>query len=452
MNARSLSGINDVTSNGDVALTMNARSMSGINDALGGGGDVFLAGGTAVAPQTFTGFNQFDELTKFKTTRPQLVATDTTTNPTANEFITKADGVDLFGSVTGNAQLDGGVSIEEPQTFTGFNEFENTTNFKQTIRVNEGDGANDDPEILMTAPAGYANLIQQNSTRLSGLGSSNRILQVANQTNEITQLSTGNFINKIIQIGANSSIETDGTIEANGDITTLGNITCDNKLFGDGATLEMLTNTSITDSTGWLTLREANAQIGGKEIRFYTSSTATRLGFQRMVLTQNGRAGIMVTNPSDTLQVGGRCRATSFTTSSDDRLKENQKLIINATETLSKLTPQTYDKYDNMDLSGSFDIESGLIAQEVYYNAPELRHIIHLGKNTDASGNESTPTPDDMDLSGVDIGSDHDYGSHGWSKEDNSTLNYQGLIPYLIKSNQELHERISILEVKINNM
>ena len=101
-----------------------------------------------------------------------------------------------------------------------------------------------------------------------------------------------------------------------------------------------------------------------------------------------------------------------------------------------------------MDLSGSFQVESGLIAQEVYYNAPELRHVVHLGKDTDASGNSYTPTPDEMDLSGVDIGSDPDYCSHGWSKTEKSGLDYQGLIPYLIKSNQEMAERLAALENK----
>ena len=101
-----------------------------------------------------------------------------------------------------------------------------------------------------------------------------------------------------------------------------------------------------------------------------------------------------------------------------------------------------------MDLSGSSQVESGLIAQEIYYNAPELRHLVTLGKELDASGNEYTPTPEEMDLSGVDIGSDPDYGSHGWSKTENSSLNYQGLIAYLIKSNQELAERLAALENK----
>ena len=51
-----------------------------------------------------------------------------------------------------------------------------------------------------------------------------------------------------------------------------------------------------------------------------------------------------------------------------------------------------------------------------------------------------------MDLSGVDIGSDPDYGSHGWSKTEHSSLNYRGLIAYLIKSNQEMSERIETLK------
>ena len=134
--------------------------------------------------------------------------------------------------------------------------------------------------------------------------------------------------------------------------------------------------------------------------------------------------------------------------SSDDRIKENEKLIVNATETLSKLTPQIYDKYRTMDLSGSFFVESGLIAQEVYYNTPELRHLVYLGEELDTSGNEYTPTPEEMDLSGVDIANDPDYGSHGWSKTKHSWLNYQGLIPYLIKSNQEMAERLAALENK----
>ena len=238
------------------------------------------------------------------------------------------------------------------------------------------------------------------------------------------------------------------TFAADGTITTSGDITCDHKLFGDGATLEMMTNTSVTDSKGWITLRVNDTIIGGPIIKFYSNSTASSAGTQRMTIIANGNIGINDTSPSEKLEVGGNIKASGTITPSDDRLKENEKVIINATETLSKLTPQIYDKYDNMDLSGSSFVESGLITQEVYYNAPELRHLVHLGKNTDASGNQTTPTPEEMDLTDVDIANDPDYGSHGWSIQKSSSLNYDGLIPYLIKSNQEMAERLAALENK----
>ena len=183
----------------------------------------------------------------------------------------------------------------------------------------------------------------------------------------------------------------------------------------------------------------------GRQILFRCNNDSANL----MVISSNGNVGINDSAPSQKLDVIGNIIATgNITPGSDDRIKTNEKLIVNATETLSKLTPQIYDKYLNMDLSGSFQVESGLIAQEVYYNAPELRHLVRPGKDTDASGNQTTPTPDEMDLSGVDIGSDPDYGSHGWSIQKPSSLNYNGLIAYLIKSNQEMAERLAALENK----
>ena len=176
------------------------------------------------------------------------------------------------------------------------------------------------------------------------------------------------------------------------------------------------------------------------------AQAAPRLYFQGNNATATDDKMLM--DVTGDIQASSTVRANGVVLTSDDRIKENEKLIVNATETLSKLTPQTYDKYQSMDLIGSSTIESGLIAQEVYYNAPELRHLINLGKELDASGNEYTPTPEEMDLSGVDIANDPDYGSHGWSKTEQSGLHYQGLIPYLIKSNQEMAERLAALENK----
>ena len=133
--------------------------------------------------------------------------------------------------------------------------------------------------------------------------------------------------------------------------------------------------------------------------------------------------------------------------SSDDRIKEEEKFIENATDTLLKLRPQTYIKYasipdgssikPNFDLSGNF--ESGLIAQEIYYDAPELRHIVEV--ETD-KGDIIIPSSDDPQK-------DPDYSDWG---DMPAGVDYIQLIPYLIKSNQELHERILKLEAKKNIM
>ena len=119
---------------------------------------------------------------------------------------------------------------------------------------------------------------------------------------------------------------------------------------------------------------------------------------------------------------------------SDDRIKTQEEPIKNATDTIMKLKPCSYRKHpqylvDEDDESpvhkdGSGNIitqikESGLIAQQVYRDAPELRHI---------------------------IGECYDF-TH---KKNILNMNYTQLIPYLIKSNQELNERIIQLENKIN--
>ena len=130
--------------------------------------------------------------------------------------------------------------------------------------------------------------------------------------------------------------------------------------------------------------------------------------------------------------------------SSDDRLKENEEIIENACETLSKLRPQLYDKKPDIDNDDptSWYKESGLIAQEIYYDAPELRHLVHKGKpELDEEGN-TIPLPEIP--TSIDPQQDPDYSS--WGK-DPASVNYIGLIAYLVKANNELHERVKALEM-----
>ena len=104
-----------------------------------------------------------------------------------------------------------------------------------------------------------------------------------------------------------------------------------------------------------------------------------------------------------------------LTQSPDDGLKENGELIENACETLSKPRPQLYDKKPDMenDDPTTWHKESGLIAQELYYDAPELRHLIHKGKpKFDGEGN-GIPLPEIP--TSIDPQQDHDYSS--WGKD-----------------------------------
>ena len=406
--------------------------MSGINAT--GAGDALLAGGTATAPQTFTGFNEFDELTKYNIIRPQLVADGTTANPTDYDFITKTDGNALYGSITNNALLDGGVSIGEPQTFTGFNEFDNTTTFNRIDISATG------ATSILKMTAADNNLIEQEQTAVTSY-QGNEIYQHGGTVNKIFQKATGTYFNHILQEGTNSLIETAGIVQATTvqagiaqigagtfpsppsyKLQVLGTVSLEG---GGGAYVRVTgTNMSVTGgSSSYLMFGN-----GGHHIDTYSANGAGR----RFYINYYNNQGVTLTR---------------FAITSDDRIKEDEKFIENATDTLLKLRPQTYIKYapipdgssikPNFDLSGNF--ESGLIAQEIYYDAPELRHIVEI---EDDKGDKIIPSSDDPQK-------DPDYSDWG---DMPAGVDYIQLIPYLIKSNQELHQRISILEAKINEL
>ena len=133
-----------------------------------------------------------------------------------------------------------------------------------------------------------------------------------------------------------------------------------------------------------------------------------------------------------------------ITNLSDDRIKEDEQFIENATDTLLKLRPQTYNIYPPeisgntivADHSKPSSFESGLIAQEVYYDAPELRHIVTIN---DLSGNKIIPSSDDPS-------EDPNYSDWGNMA---ASINYTEIIPFLIKSNQEQQAEIEELKARI---
>ena len=127
-------------------------------------------------------------------------------------------------------------------------------------------------------------------------------------------------------------------------------------------------------------------------------------------------------------------RARAYSNISDDRTKLNETPIENAMYTLKKLNPVTYDYYGNLDCSGVGEFSAGLVAQEVWYNCPELRFIIS--------------TASDVSLNHADISND-DWGT------DAAGVNYTEIMPYMIKAIQDqqttiekLEERLAALENK----
>ena len=137
--------------------------------------------------------------------------------------------------------------------------------------------------------------------------------------------------------------------------------------------------------------------------------------------------------------------AASYNIDSDDRIKGDEVLITNATDTLMKLRPQTYKKYSKFDCSGTYMVESGLIAQDIWYNTPELRHLVSLPMNA-----EPLPLPEGIDTT-HDIQNDPDYTNLGWGNNA-ASVNYTQLISFLIQSNQEQQELLDTQKTQIEDL
>ena len=128
----------------------------------------------------------------------------------------------------------------------------------------------------------------------------------------------------------------------------------------------------------------------------------------------------------DSTDVVDSVYAGAFVEQSDMRIKTDINPITNATDTLLKLKPKNYKKIKNGKES------SGLIIQDIWYYCPELRHII-----------KQNGTPVEKAI-GADF-TKIKWTDYGWSEEV-ASMNYNSLIPYLIKSNQELHARLKKIE------
>jgi hypothetical protein len=130
--------------------------------------------------------------------------------------------------------------------------------------------------------------------------------------------------------------------------------------------------------------------------------------------------------------------------SSDDRVKDDETLITGAVKTLSKLRPQNYlkrTKLDPNDPDQNWTLEAGLMAQEVYYSVPEMRHLVSVPPE---AGDIDTFTPPPSD----DPSQDPDYSIWG---DGIAGVDYLQMVPFLIKGVQEIVAELPRSKTTVSN-
>ena len=256
-------------------------------------GDVKLDGN----PNTFIGTNTFN------TNRPTSTLTDT---PSSTDFITKQNGEALFApsSVTGDVTKSGGTEAS-PQTFTGFNKFNNDVDMADNLVFTGAASAGGVPNIRIN---GVDNFIQM----------------------------TGD----IRQTASNSEFKTDGVMKIGGDVR-IGSSTADPRCpldvtgFG-GATGDSFSLRSYFQK-GYNSIGS-----GGGTFSNYSIFASHSVGSGAFFLSTNG----------------------TFT-ASDIRIKKDVKTIdeTESLEKIRKLRPVNY-KYIDERTHGA-TIQTGFIAQEI---------------------------------------------------------------------------------------
>jgi len=189
--------------------------------------------------------------------------------------------------------------------------------------------------------------------------------------------------------------------------------------------------TSQAYGVGMYCYRPSYSNDDQANMSFYATNGGYGIDGDALVLDGTGSNQTVVTTNGSTV-------------TSDDRLKTGETLITSALTSIKKLRPQLYAKhpfYDSFsDLKPNVKLESGLIVQDVWYDAPEFRHLVIKDKTAiPAAKKPNEPIPGDITV-------DPDYSDWGVKP---ASLNYMGLIPYLISSIQELCDEIPHRKVNV---
>jgi len=180
----------------------------------------------------------------------------------------------------------------------------------------------------------------------------------------------------------------------------------------------------------------ANAIAVGVQAGQYNQPANTTRFYFNSIRDATGTEYLHITNSGEFVRGNGY---------SDDRLKYDEKFITGAIKSIFKLRPQEYLKKPKLIPDPNHDEEwiheSGLMAQEVYYSAPELRHLVRVAET---AGDIDTLTPAPSD----DPSQDPDYSVWG---DKPSGIKYIQFIPYLIKGIQEIVTELPRSKTTVSN-
>jgi hypothetical protein len=405
--------------NGQILQTDGVGFLSWVNQSAGGGG----GGGGSGTSTSRTAFTATGGQTTFSLTYTvgqidvymngsKLVANNdfTATNGTSIVLVTGAVAGDVIDAVTYSSQwissgsnlyyADGNIGVGTTNPSARIHAASANTAFAVgTIRL---DGANatgviDAPTTINAITGGGA-----------GNGGSQLYFQTREENGSLTERLR---INQLGRVGI-------GTVTPNTELDVIGTVTA-TTFSGSGASLSSINATSITTGTvGTARLATGTANTltylrgdqtwatvsaGGATL---SNDTTTNTNTFYPAMANNATSGSLTSavvsstkfyfNPST-----GTLNATVFNSLSDESLKENVSIISNAVSTVRQLEGVSFTWKEN-------GIKSyGVIAQQLEKILPEL-------------------------VAG----------------DDKKTVNYSGLIAFLINSIKELDDRVRQLEAK----
>ena len=347
------------------------------------------------------------------------------TQPTSNSQLANKEYVDSAGGTPANMMTtDTEQDITAVKTFQGGMEITNGGNI--AMFGNQNQISQNDANATITQ-LGSPSSITQGGTGsfISQSGGNSYISQTGGSCN----INQNGSNNRIIQTQPNSFISSQGYITAQRIMGYTG--------YGNQLSFYMK---GYNNSAYWNASPYPNHAIRWFRADEVMNGNSSYRSFSAFVANPGGRMYFKNSAGRFDVQSFGvvYLLATGYWSSSDDRLKHKEEYITNALETLCKLRPQKYLKYDpdtQTEEEGVWD--AGLIAQEVWYDAPELRFIVKTPPDAD-------PQPLDRPYDPQD---DPDYEKFGWT-EATSHLDYTALGGYIVQAIKELDAKNKELDAK----